>query len=202
MRVKICGVTSISDALMVDAAGADAVGLNFVKKSKRFLKLEKAQEISHALGPLINRVGIFVNSNLETIREIAAEVKLDTIQLHGDEDASFAKALNRQYQVIKAVSFTATLDLGELRRFPADAILLDGLKPGGGESFDWAQASFLKDLPRLILAGGLNPDNVAAGIKALQPYAVDVASGVESSAGVKDVNKVRAFIRNARALTN
>ena len=184
MRVKICGITSTKDALVAEASGADALGLNFFPKSKRYISIDKAIEISDVLGPFISRVGVFVDSSLEEIRHIARQAKLDTIQLHGSEGAVFAKALARDYRIIKAISFSYDLDLEELKAFPADALLLDGLKPGSGEAFDWSHAAFLKDFPRLILAGGLTPDNVQAGIKALSPYTVDVASGVEAWLGV------------------
>ncbi len=199
MRVKICGITNAQDALLAEHYGADAIGLIFVPESKRFVSAQQAKPISNALSPLINRVGVFRNSSLEHIREIAQELKLDTIQLHGHEDAVFAKALGRDHRVIKAISFSKALDLNELKAFPADALLLDGLKPGSGESFDWSQAAFLKAFPRLILAGGLTPENVQEAIAALRPYAVDLASGVEASVGKKDPVKLKTFISRAKA---
>jgi len=199
MRVKICGITNTQDALLSERYGADAIGLIFVPESKRFVSAEQAKPISDALSPLINRVGVFRNSSLEHIRQTAKLVKLDTIQLHGDEDAVFAKALGRDYRVVKAISFSSTLDIHELKAFPADALLLDGLKPGSGETFDWSQASFLKAFPRLILAGGLTPNNVQEAITALKPYAVDLASGVEANVGKKDPVKLKTFIANAKA---
>lgn len=201
MRVKICGITNTQDALLAEHYGADAIGLIFVPESKRFVNAEQAKPISDALSPLINRVGVFRNSSLEHIRQTAKRVKLDTIQLHGDEDAVFAKALSRDYRVIKAISFSTTLDLNELKAFPVDGILLDGLKPGSGETFDWSQAAFLKAFPRLILAGGLTPDNVQEAIAALKPYAVDLASGVEASVGKKDPVKLKRFISRAKAFS-
>lgn len=201
MRVKICGITNSKDALLAEAAGADAIGLIFVAKSKRFVTPEQAKPVSDALSPFINRVGVFMNASLETIRETARLVKLDTIQLHGDEDPVFAKALSRDYRVVKVVGFEPSLNLADLKAYPADALMLDNLKGGSGETFDWSQAAFLKSFPRLILAGGLNPDNVQAGIQALKPYAVDVASGVEASAGIKDAAKVKRFVELAKAAT-
>lgn len=198
VRVKICGITRVEDALLAEQAGADALGFIFVPHSKRLLSPETARKISDSLGPFLSRVGVFQNARLEYIREIAEEVKLDSIQLHGDEDEVFAKALGRSFKLIKALSFSPSLDLQTLKTFPADAILLDGLSPGSGEAFDWSQAAFLRAFPHLILSGGLNPDNVEAGIRSLQPYGVDVATGVEASPGLKDKDKLISFIKKAK----
>jgi phosphoribosylanthranilate isomerase len=198
MRVKICGITRVEDALCAERAGADAVGLNFVKSSKRYISLEQAQVISQSLGPFLARVGIFLNHDLAEVQEVARVLRLSAVQLHGSEDEAFAETLRSNYTVIKVVSFKPDLSLEALGAFPADAIMLDGLKPGSGEQFDWSEAAFLRGFPKLILAGGLNPDNVAAGIRALRPYAVDVASGVEKAAGLKDADKVNAFISRAK----
>ncbi len=199
VKVKICGITRQEDAVLAEKEGADALGFIFVPKSKRRVSPDIARGISDVLGPFLSRVGVFQNATLEHIREVAEEVKLDTIQLHGDEDEVFAKALGRSYKIIKAVSFSPNLDINVLKAFPADAILLDGIKPGSGETFDWSEAAFLRDFPHLILAGGLNAGNVTAGIKALNPYGVDLASGVEASPGIKDKDKLIAFIKKAKA---
>ena len=198
MRVKICGITRVEDALHAEAAGADAVGFIFAPESKRFVTPEQATELSAALGPFVGRVGVFVNSPLEEVLEVARTLRLHAVQLHGAEDAAYAARVRRDVFVIKAWSFHADLSLEALKAFPADAIFLDGPKPGSGERFDWAQAAFLKKLPRLILAGGLNPDNLSAGIAALEPYAVDVSSGVELRPGVKDPGKIQDFVRRAK----
>jgi phosphoribosylanthranilate isomerase len=197
VRVKICGVTRIEDALAVERAGADAIGLNFVETSKRKVTLEQALAISQSLGPFISRVGIFVNQPLHEVEEIAQTLRLDSIQLHGQEDEIYARSLARNYQIIKAVSFQ-NQSTNDLLDFPAGAILLDGLKPGSGETFDWSIAKSFKAFPKLILAGGLTPSNVRAGIEALEPYAVDTASGVESRPGVKSHGLVNEFLRAAK----
>ncbi len=199
MRVKICGITRVEDALHAEAAGADAVGFVFAPASKRFVTPARAAELSAALGPLIGRVGVFVNSPLEEVLEVAKTLRLHAVQLHGDEDAAYAARLRRDLFVVKAWSFRPELSLNTLRAFPADAILLDGLKPGGGERFDWHRAAFLGTLPRLILAGGLDPDNLKAGVAALNPYALDVSSGVEVRPGIKDPGLVQDFVRRAKA---
>ena len=197
MRVKICGITRPEDAVAAEQAGADAIAFNFVKHSKRLVSVAQAAAASAAVGPFIQRVGVFANSPLETVIETATSLRLHAVQLHGQEDADFAAALRERFWVIKAVSFHKGLSRAELDTFPADGILLDGIKPGSGETFAWKDAASLKGHPRLVLAGGLTPDNVAAGIAALEPYAVDVSSGVEARPGVKDAQKIQDFVRVA-----
>lgn len=198
MRVKICGITRPEDALAAERAGADAIGLNFAEKSKRYVTVDQAKYVSKVVGPFIHRIGVFVNSSLEEVLETARALRLHGVQLHGDEDATFAEAVRKEFWTIKAVSFTPELRLNYFETFPADAFLLDGLKPGSGEGFDWSQAAFLKRLPFLILAGGLNAENVGAGIEAFNPYAVDLASGVELRPGIKDPQKIQDFVRVAK----
>ncbi len=197
VRVKICGITRPQDAVAAEQAGVDAIGLNFAEHSKRKVTVEQALKISQSVGPFISRVGIFVNHSLHELEEIAQTLKLDTIQLHGQEDASYAKSVGKHYRVIKAVSFQ-NQPLRDLLDFPADAIMLDGLKPGSGETFDWSVAASFKGFPNLILAGGLNPANVKAGIEALEPYAVDTASGAENSPGIKNHVQIQDFVRAAK----
>lgn len=199
MRVKICGITRPEDAELAESAGADAIGLIFAPNSKRLITLERAAAIAERVGPLITRVGVFVDAPLEQVLAAVHHLRLGAVQLHGSEDSVYAAAVRKETRVIRAVSFRPALPLEGLAHFPADALLVDGLRPGSGETFDWSQASSLTGAPHLILAGGLAPENVAAGIRALRPYAVDVASGVEASPGIKDPEKVAAFVRNARA---
>jgi phosphoribosylanthranilate isomerase len=198
MRVKICGITRVEDAIAAEQAGADAIGLIFAESSKRRINLEQALKISNSLGVFVTRVGVFVNQPSDWVREIAQTLRLGAIQLHGQEDANYAKKLARDFRIIKAVSFQESLDPKSLQDFPADALFLDGLKPGSGETFDWSVASAWKGLPNLILAGGLTPDNVPMGIAALNPYAVDTASGVETTTGIKDPQKIQDFVRAAK----
>ncbi len=199
MRVKICGITRPEDAELAESAGADAIGLVFAPNSKRLITLERAAAIAERVGPLITRVGVFVDAPLEQVLAAVHHLRLGAVQLHGSEDSVYAAAVRKETRVIRAVSFRPGLPLEGLAHFPADALLVDGLRPGSGETFDWSQASSLTGAPHLILAGGLAPENVATGIRALRPYAVDVASGVEASPGIKDPEKVAAFVRNARA---
>jgi phosphoribosylanthranilate isomerase len=197
VRVKICGITRPEDAVAAEQAGVDAIGLNFVEGSKRRVTLEQALTISLSVGPFISRVGIFVNQPLHELEEIAQTLRLDAVQLHGQEDAIYAKSLSKNYRIIKAVSFH-NQSPKDLLDFPADAILLDGLRPGSGETFDWSVAAAFKGFPNLILAGGLDAKNVRAGIEALEPYAVDTASGVESSPGIKNPVQIQNFVRAAK----
>ncbi len=198
MRIKICGITRVEDALAAEEAGADAVGLIFAERSKRRITLGQAAEISEALGPFVARVGVFVNAPIEEVFEAARTLRLSAVQLHGQESAEYAAELRPHVQVIRAVSFHAELDVKRLKDFPADAFLVDGLKPGSGERFDWGQAKRLQTLPRFILAGGLSPENVAEAVQTLNPYTVDVASGVEVSPGIKEKRKIQDFVRQAR----
>lgn len=198
VRVKICGITRPEDAVLAEEAGADAIGLIFAERSKRRLEPLQAAEIAAAAGPFTTRVGVFVDAPIERVRRVAAALRLDAVQLHGSEQPAYAAALRPSLQVIKAWSFTPGLRPEVMARYPADAVLLDGLRPGSGEAFDWAQAAALRGFPRLILAGGLTPETVAAGVQALAPYGVDVASGVEAEPGIKDPARVRAFVAAAR----
>ena len=198
VRVKVCGITRPEDALAAEAAGADAIALNFAPHSKRRVTTQQAQAICLRLGPFITTVGVFVNAPLSEVLETVRQLRLGAVQLHGDESPGYAEALRQHVRVIKAVSFTPELKPETLEAFPADATLLDGLVPGSGEAFDWDAATKLRGLSRLILAGGLTPENVAAGVRALSPYAVDVASGVESTVGVKDAEKIQDFVRRAK----
>jgi phosphoribosylanthranilate isomerase len=194
IRVKICGVTRVEDALVAEDAGADALGLNFVQGTKRFLALSRAQEISGALSPFMARVGVFRNASFETILETVEQVGLSVVQLNGQESDDFAARVAQLRPVIRAVSFKPNLE------FPKnDALLIDGLDPGSGQAFDWKLLETAKlGGRRWLLAGGLNPENVALAVRQLRPWCVDVSSGVEASSGIKDHQMVRAFIERAK----
>lgn len=200
VRVKICGVTRIEDALAAESAGADAVGLIFAERSKRRIDAAKARSISDALGPLMSRVGVFLDQSEALIRAAVEAARLTTVQLHGDTPDELAASLRRDgLQVVRAVTFEPGLAPEAFEGRPFDAILLDGLQPGSGTAFDWHAAEAWQGQPRLILAGGLRPDTVARAIGVLRPYAVDVASGVESAPGEKDRAAIEAFIAAARS---
>lgn len=201
VRVKICGITRVEDALAAAAAGADAIGLVFYAKSPRAVDIEQAREILAALPPFVTAVGLFVDAERSELERILASVPLDLLQFHGDESVQQCEAFGRPY--IKALRVKAGDDIAaQVARYPsAQGILLDayveGVPGGTGEAFDWSLIPQMLSKP-LILAGGLRPDNVAEAVSRVRPYAVDVSGGVEASKGVKDVEKVDAFIRAAR----
>lgn len=183
------------------AAGADAIGLVFYAKSPRAVDIEQAREILAALPPFVTSVGLFVDAERSELERILASVPLDLLQFHGDESVQQCEAFGRPY--IKALRVKAGDDIAaQAARYPsAQGILLDayveGVPGGTGEAFDWSLIPQMLSKP-LILAGGLRPDNVAEAVSRVRPYAVDVSGGVEASKGVKDVEKVGAFIRAAR----
>ncbi len=198
MHVKICGITRPEDALHAEDAGADAVGLNFVPNTKRFITLERAREVLSVLGPFVARVGVFQNANLETVLETVNAVGLNVVQLHGQESDAFALEIERIVPVVRAVKLEPGMPfvLPEI----GAAFLIDGPDPGSGQLADWSrlEASNLAGR-RWLLAGGLTPENVAGAIERLRPWGVDLSSGVESAPGVKDPAKVTAFIRAAKS---
>lgn len=198
--VKICGITNAQDALVVEQAGADALGLIFVARSKRVVDAAQARLISDAVGPFITRVGVFMDAPLDDVLETIRHVRLDVVQLHGDEDAAYAAEVRAHVRVLKAVRVTPELDTATLKTFPADGFLLDGPVPGSGQTFAWDEVS-LQELAHPILAGGLTPENVKKAIDTLTPYGVDVASGVEHAAGHKDPQRVQDFVRAVKGLT-
>lgn len=177
-------------------AGADAVGLNFWKPGKRYVEPPRAAEIAAVVK--VKRVGVFVDEEISTVLEIARTVGLDALQLHGAETPEYVRKL-APYEIWKAVKMTGTVDWPS---WGVQTFLLDspGVLPGGtGATFDWSLAHAAKAHGRVILAGGLNPENVAAAIRSVRPWGVDVASGVEIAPGRKDYHKLRAFVAAARA---
>ena len=201
-KVKICGFTEPNNARDAALAGVDAIGLVFYDKSPRNVDIHSAQKIIEALPPFINRVGLFVNANPSFIDEILCEVPLDTLQFHGDE--SVLDCAQYQMPFIKSLRVKPDTNVKEIAEnfSSACALLLDSFSPSsyGGtcESFDWSLACVKISLP-IILAGGLTVDNVADAIKQVNPYAVDASSGVESAPGVKDIDKIEAFIRHTNS---
>lgn len=196
-RVKICGITRLSDALAAVDLGADALGFVFYLDSPRWIAVDTARAIIAKLPPLINTVGLFVNAELETVRNVVAATGIDLVQFHGQEPADYCAQSPRPY--IKALPAKPGLDFNALGRqyAGARALLVDSYHPqlpgGTGVSFDWSLLCAPRSYP-LILAGGLSSANVAAAIVAVRPYAVDVSGGVELSKGIKDPAKMREFI--------
>ncbi len=196
-RVKICGITNLSDAEAAVEVGADAIGLVFYGRSPRCVDIDVAAEITYKVAPFVNCVGLFVDAAENRIRRVLEQVAIDTLQFHGQETEQFCNLYNVPY--IKAIKMVNTVDLFEqCDRFSlAKALLLDadaGTAPGGtGTTFDWERIP--KGLKKpFILAGGLNADNVRKAVSLVQPYAVDVSSGVETEKGRKDLKKMRQFI--------
>lgn len=201
-RVKICGITQPEDAAYAAKCGTDAIGIVFYPPSSRYVEdLGIAREIALAAGPLVNVVGLFVNAEANQLDETLKSVPLSLIQFHGDESREACERVQRPY--IKALRMKDDLDVyQQIEAFPsASGFLLDAFvkgQPGGtGERFDWGRVP--QDCgSKLIVAGGLNPENVAEAIKQTQPYAVDVSGGVEASPGTKSKEKVKAFIEMAK----
>jgi phosphoribosylanthranilate isomerase len=196
--VKICGITTPHDALLAQAAGADAIGMIFAPRSSRLVSPEQAAAISAAVGPFISTVGVFVDADLDLVERLIDELRLDAVQLHGAESPEYAASLAPRTKVVRALTFSAAPTPAAVAAYPADAFLLDGAVPGSGTVFDWSRAAAWRGHPRLVLAGGLTPDNVAEAIAALRPYAVDVASGVESAPRSKDAGAIQRFVAEAR----
>lgn len=203
-RVKICGLTSVDDALSAVAQGADAIGLVFYPKSPRYVPLEQAALIARAVGPFVTTVGLFVDPTAEAVELVLDAVPLHLLQFHGNETPAFCAAFNRPF--IKALRMMDSVDVAAVERdflyAGAQGLLLDSYSPaapgGTGETFGWERIPEVRRLP-LILAGGLTPQNVAAAIAQVRPYAVDVSSGVESAPGRKDSDRMAAFLRAVRS---
>ncbi len=196
-RVKICGITRVEDALAAGRAGADAIGLVFYPPSPRHVASSKAAVISRAAGSFVTTVGLFVNPDADTVRKVLDDVALDRLQFHGEESEEFCRQFGVPY--IKALRAKPGTDFEQsVAAYPSAAgILLDSYKPGvaggTGEVFDWALIpAGLRE--SIILAGGLDSQNVAAAIQEIHPDAVDVSGGVESAPGIKSDDKIRAFI--------
>ena len=202
MKIKICGFTNAQNANQAAMLGIDAIGLVFYDQSLRNVGVETALQIVNALPPFINRVGLFVNADSSFIDEVLCEVPLDTLQFHGDESAAEC----RQYAMpfIKALRVNQETNIIKMaeKYHQASGLLLDAFNKdtygGTGESFDWSLAKVDIELP-IILAGGLNPNTVADAVSQVNPYAVDVSSGVESELGIKDIDKIRKFIQRVNA---
>ncbi|MFP5507496.1 MAG: phosphoribosylanthranilate isomerase [Gammaproteobacteria bacterium] len=197
-RVKICGITRPEDGVLAALLGADAIGLVFYAPSPRAVSPGRAVEIAAALPPFVTRVGLFVNAAPAEVEAVLAAVRLDLLQFHGDETEAECSRFGHPY--LKALSMRPGLDVAAaMRAYPsASGFLLDAYHPavpgGSGESFDWDRVPVERPRP-VVLAGGLHPGNVAAAVRRVRPYAVDVSSGVEAAKGIKDPAKLAEFIR-------
>lgn len=201
VRVKICGITSPEQALMVQQSGADALGLVIYEKSPRYVDIDQAATISAAISDSVLAIALLVNPSEDLVNQVIARVKPDYIQFHGDETPEFCQQFN--YPFIRAVRMRDGLDIdAEVAAYNAEGGFLfdawsDDLYGGTGHSFDWSRLPTTTDY-KLILAGGLTPDNVAEAIAKTEPYMVDVSGGVEASPGIKDPIKVKAFVAQAK----
>jgi len=201
-RVKICGITREADALVAVEYGADAIGLVFYPPSPRYVELEQAAAIAAVLPPFVTTVGLFVNADAETIAEVVERVGIDLIQFHGNECRDYCGEHRRPW--MRALRMKDDLDLpAAVEEFSAArGLLLDAYRPGvpggTGETFDWSRIP-AEIAGRIVLAGGLNPDNVADAVRQVRPYAVDVSGGVEAEPGIKDPIKIARFMAGVRS---
>lgn len=200
-RTKVCGITRVEDAIKAVESGADALGFVFYEHSSRVVSVEQAKEIARELPPFVSVVALFVNAHVDYVEQVMAEVPVNLLQFHGFEGRAECERYGWPY--IKAIRMKEELDvLAEMAKYPsASGFLLDAYRkgvPGGtGETFDWQRVPKCTAAP-IILAGGLNPENVAEAIATVQPYAVDVSGGVELEPGIKSHPLIEGFIANCR----
>ncbi len=201
IRVKICGITRVQDALVAARLGADAIGLIFYPDSPRAVDVEKAADIVAALPPFVSAVGLFVNADPDQVRAVLKRVPLNLLQFHGEESPEYCAAFNFPYLKVARMQPDTDLPRIALDYAGAKALLLDTYVPdlagGSGKVFDWSRVPRGLTKP-IILAGGLTPENVLNAIATLRPYGVDVSSGVEAGQGIKDPSKIEDFIRKCR----
>ena len=200
-RVKICGITQLDDALAAIDYGADALGFVFYNKSPRFIEINEAHDIFSKIPPFISKVGLFVNADYDYVSEALKVLSLDFLQFHGDEDEAFCSSFNKPY--LKAIRMRNTTQLGDITNtyHSAAGLLLDAFDStqygGTGQTFNWDLLPKQSNLP-IILAGGLNTQNVYAAVQNTDVYAVDVSSGVEKSKGVKDHLLIKQFMHEVK----
>ena len=202
MKVKVCGITSYEDAAMALDQGVDALGFNFFPSSPRYIQPEEARQIVRRLPPFVVAVGLFVNvARPDLVSETARKAGVQVIQLHGDETPEYCRDL-ADWPLIKAIRIGAAGIRENLAKYEVQGFLLDArddtLYGGTGRSFDWKLAKDIRCACPVILAGGLNPENVWEAIRIVQPYGVDVCSGVESAPGRKDPGRLKQFMNEVR----
>ena len=202
IKVKICGITNKEDALYAVECGADALGFIFYEKSPRYIEPDNAKTIIAALPPFVTTVGVFVNKDFNDIRDITLLTGVTVVQLHGDESPSYCNLV--EGKLIKAIRVKNDSSIEGLKKYDVDTFLLDSFDKnsfgGSGLTFDWKLAEKAKQYGKIILAGGLTPDNVEEAVKKVLPYGVDVSSGVEKKPGIKNQNKVKEFIIRSKAI--
>ena len=203
VRVKICGITIKEQALAIAALNVDALGFILYQKSPRYIKPNKIRSIINVLPPFVKTVGVFVNESIADLTEIMLQSGLDLAQLSGDESPDYCRQLTENgISWIRSFRIRDPADLDQTALFPANYILLDAWSDkdfgGTGKTFDWHIIDQLPDRYEIILAGGINIENVEKAIKSVQPYGIDVSSGVEESPGVKSIEKVKALLKRIR----
>ena len=202
---KICGITRAQDALAAAELGADAIGLNFYPKSPRAIALTDVVSLVEGLSERVVVVALFVNPTPELVREVLGTGVVDLLQFHGNESAEFCEQFETPYMKVIAVKADSDLKSEFAKYESAQYMLLDSFDPimlgGTGKTFDWGRVAELtqQQRSRLVLAGGLGPVNVRTAIEIVQPFGVDVSSGIEASKGIKDLNKMQLFIQGVRA---
>lgn len=200
IKVKICGITNLDDAIAAVNSGADALGFVFYRASPRYVEPDTVREIVRKLPPFITTVGVFVDETVAEVTRITQHTATDVIQLHGHESPDMCHIINKK--VIKAIQVKDMTALDSLEPYRVSAFLLDAYTPeyfgGTGQVFNWDIALAAKQFGRIILAGGLTPDNIQKAVRFVQPYAVDVSSGVEKEKGKKDHTKLKLFIEKAK----
>jgi phosphoribosylanthranilate isomerase len=203
VKVKICGITNLEDALMAVEAGADALGFVFFQGSSRYISPELAATIICHLPPFVQTVGLFVNEEAAVVNTLADRCALDIVQLHGEESPDYCQTVRRR--IIKAFRVKDASSLTTMKDYNVAGCLLDAWSPaahgGTGTTFNWDIVAHAATSRSIILAGGLTPENVAGAVATVKPYAVDVSSGVERAPGKKDAGLVGRFIRAARSLS-
>ncbi|MDI6745095.1 MAG: phosphoribosylanthranilate isomerase [Thermodesulfovibrionales bacterium] len=204
IKVKICGMTNLDDAMAAADFGADALGFVFFKKSPRYISPANAKKIIKKLPPFVLTVGVFVNENKKSIEEIVLQTGINIIQLHGDETPKACKLSKPAIKAIRVKSLDS-LEIISKYRDKVSAFLLDAYTPelfgGTGQIFNWDIAVEARQFGRVILAGGLTPENIEKAVRFVYPYAVDVSSGVEAEKGKKDHKKMKLFIERAKSVS-
>jgi len=201
VRIKVCGITNVEDALKAVYYGAWALGFIFTKKSQRYVSPSRARKIVEALPPFVTPVGVFVDQSEKAVRDICTFARIRTVQFHGDEKAVYCKRFS-DFKVIKVFRIGNYFPIEQIKKFNVDAYLFDtyleGENGGTGKTFNWALLTEHKIDKPFILSGGLNASNIQRALSAVKPYASDVSSGVEKSPGIKDPRLIRAFFDAAQ----
>ncbi len=199
MFVKICGITRPADAASAVEANADAIGLNFVASSRRFVDLKAAKAVLAVVPDGVMTVGVFRNHGASEVLEITGRLGLDAAQLHGQESPEVIAEVAAGVSTVIKVFTAGSSEVQLMGEFGADIVMIDAATPGGGVPFDWGLVGDLVERHKILLAGGLRPDNVAAAVRQVRPWGVDVASGVESGDGLKDAAAVARFVTESRS---